>query len=152
MGETNEESEERVEERSNTQAHETRMRWRAQTLEPMSCDITLWVRTNTRKKWRVRCTVYTSRRLQQIAISCNRSCYNKFFKKKKKWGPPVFIPLPPWRTGRRNGCHLWYWWKWIGSGRSSPDSRWRRFIVVTAVRKSDRSLIGAFFPDLFSEI
>ena len=40
--------------------------------------------------------------------------------------------------------------KGIGSGRSSPDSRLRRFINVTAVRKSDRSLIGAFLPDLFS--
>ena len=42
--------------------------------------------------------------------------------------------------------------KRIDSGRSSPDSRWRRFIIVTAVRKSDRSFIGAFLPDLFSEI
>ena len=50
MGETDEECEERVEERSNTQAHDTLMRWRAQTLEPMSCDITLQVRTNTRKR------------------------------------------------------------------------------------------------------
>ena len=40
----------------------------------------------------------------------------------------------------------------MGSGRSSPDSRWRRFIIVTASRKSDRSFIGAFLPDLFSEI
>ena len=47
-------------------------------------------------------------------------------------------------------CHLWYRRKGIGSARSSPDSRWRRFINVTAVRKSDRSLIGAFLPDLFS--
>ena len=39
----------------------------------------------------------------------------------------------------------------MGSGRSSPDSRWRRFVNVTAVRKSDRSLIGAFLPDLFSD-
>ena len=38
----------------------------------------------------------------------------------------------------------------MGSGRSSPDSRCRWFIIVTAVRKSDRSLIGAFLPDLFS--
>ena len=27
-----------------------------------------------------------------------------------------------------------------------------RFIIVTAVRKSVRSLIGAFLPDLFSEL
>ena len=32
----------------------------------------------------------------------------------------------------------------------SLDSRWRRFINVIAVPKSDRSLIGAFLPDLFS--
>ena len=46
-------------------------------------------------------------------------------------------------------CHLLYWWKRIGSGRSSPDSRWRRCIFVSASRKSDRSFIGAFLPDLF---
>ena len=27
-----------------------------------------------------------------------------------------------------------------------------RFMIVTAVRKSDRSFIGAFLPDLFSEM
>ena len=37
----------------------------------------------------------------------------------------------------------------MGSARSSPDSRWRRFLIVTAARKSDRSRIGAFLPDLF---
>ena len=37
-------------------------------------------------------------------------------------------------------------------GRSSPDSRWRRFIFVIASLKFDRSFIGAFLPDLFSEI
>ena len=40
----------------------------------------------------------------------------------------------------------------IGSGRSFPDSRWKRFTIVTAVLKSDRSFIGAFLPDLFSEV
>ena len=44
-----------------TQAHDTWMGWRAQTLEPKSCETSLWVRTNTRKRWRVRCTVYTTR-------------------------------------------------------------------------------------------
>ena len=38
------------------------------------------------------------------------------------------------------------------SARSSPDSRWRRFIIVTAVRKSYRSFIGAFLPNLFTEL
>ena len=33
-----------------------------------------------------------------------------------------------------------------------PDSRWRRCIFVSASRKSDRSFIGAFLPDLFSVI
>ena len=36
--------------------------------------------------------------------------------------------------------------KRIGSGRSSPGSRWRRFTILTASRKSDRSFIGAFLP------
>ena len=42
--------------------------------------------------------------------------------------------------------------KRTGSGRFSPDSRWRRFKIVTASQKSDRNFIGAFLPDLFSEI
>ena len=37
----------------------------------------------------------------------------------------------------------------IGSAISSPDSRWRRFLRETAVRKSGRSRTGAFLPDLF---
>ena len=53
---------------------------------------------------------------------------------------------------KKTNATFWYWWKRIGSGRSSPDSRWRRFMTVTAARKSDRSRIGAFLPDLFSEI
>ena len=40
----------------------------------------------------------------------------------------------------------------LGGDGSSPDSRWRRFIFVSASRKSDRSHIGALLPDLFSEI
>ena len=35
--------------------------------------------------------------------------------------------------------------KGIGSARSSPHSRWRRCIFVSASRQSDRSFIGAFF-------
>ena len=50
MGETNDECEAKVEERSNTQAHDTWLRRRAQTLEPMSCDRSLHMRANTRKK------------------------------------------------------------------------------------------------------
>ena len=43
--------------------------------------------------------------------------------------------------------------KWgIGAGRFPTDSRWRRCIFVSVSRKSDRSFIGAFLPDLFSEI
>ena len=37
----------------------------------------------------------------------------------------------------------------MGSATSSPGSRWRRFLIETAARKSDRSRIGAFLPNLF---
>ena len=40
------------------------------------------MRANTRKCDVWRCSVHTLRRLQQIAISCKRSCYNNFFLKK----------------------------------------------------------------------
>ena len=71
------------------------MVWRELHIEPMSRATLLWVRRNTRKCDVWGCSVHTRRRLQQMAISCERSCYNK------KWPPPVSIPLPPWRTGRR---------------------------------------------------
>ena len=84
------------------------------------------MRANTRKCDVRGFFVHTHRMLQQIAISSKRSCYNKF----------------------RNNYEL-HQFKGTGSGRFSPDSRWRPFIIVTAVRKSDRSDIGAFLPDLF---
>ena len=93
MGETNEESEERVEERTITQAHDTWMGWRAQTREPLSCDKSSCVREK-KATIEVYC-LHTHRRLQQIAISCKRTYY------KKKWAPPVLIPLPSRKTGRR---------------------------------------------------
>ena len=46
-------------------------------------------------------------------------------------------------------CHLLFCAGEIGSAISSPDSRWRRFLRETAARKSGRSRIGAFLPDLF---
>ena len=49
MGETNEECEERVEKRSNTQAHDTWMVPRALHLEPLSCETILQMRAITKK-------------------------------------------------------------------------------------------------------
>ena len=46
-------------------------------------------------------------------------------------------------------CHLLHCAGEIGSATCSPDSRCRRFLKDTAVRKSGRSRIGAFLPDLF---
>ena len=100
----------------------------------------------TRKRWRVRCTVYTPRRLQQIAMRCKRTYYNKFLKNIYSIQLHQFLSKFHHEELEEEGCHLWYCWKGIGSARSSPDSRWRRFIIVTVVRKSDRSLIGAFLP------
>ena len=45
--------------------------------------------------------------------------------------------------------HLGYRWRRNGPNRSYPDSRWRRCIFASASRKSDRSFIGEFLPDLF---
>ena len=81
-----------------TQAHDTWMGWRAQTLEPMSCDMTLQVRTNTRKKWRVRCTVYNP------SVGCSRlpSALNDLATTNENiMSSTSFFPLPPWRFGRR---------------------------------------------------
>ena len=50
---------------------------RARHLEPVSCATLKWVLWMTRKCDVWGCSVHTSRRLQQIAISCKRSDYNK---------------------------------------------------------------------------
>ena len=52
-------------------------------LSQCPCDIKMWA-VKHEKMWRLRCAVHTSRRLQQIAVSCKRSDYNKFFKKNVK--------------------------------------------------------------------
>ena len=79
MGEANEECEARAEERSNTQAHDTWMRWRAQTpWANVTCD-TVMSAEKCEKMWHVRVFCSHPSRMQQIAISCERSCYNNFF-------------------------------------------------------------------------
>ena len=82
------------------------------------------------------CTVYTHRRLQQIAVSCKRTYHNNFFKKKNElflMSSTSFLIQWHHEELEEEGRHLWYCWKGIGSARSSPDSRWRRFIIVTAI-------------------
>ena len=98
--------------------------------------------------WRVRVFCSHTRRLQQIAISCKRHCYNKLNNNSELL--QFSFQCHHEVLKEEDECHLWYWWKGIGSGRSSPDSRWRRFIIVTVVRKSDRSFIGAFLPYFFT--
>ena len=51
-----------------------------------------------------------------------------------------------------DGCHCWYCQKGIGANCRSPDSWCRRFSVVNASLKSERSLIGPIVPDLLREI
>ena len=46
-------------------------------------------------------------------------------------------------------CHILHCSGEIGSSTCSPDSRSRRFLIETAARKSDRSLMGTFLLDLF---
>ena len=98
MGETNEECEERVEERSNTQAHDTWMMWRAQTLEPMSCDRLLQVRANTRKRWRVRCSVHTTTTCAFLsgAIELPSVSPAGFLRLLLNCGTLAFLSIDPW--------------------------------------------------------
>ena len=56
---------------------------RARHLEPMSRATLKWVHASARKCDVWGCSVHTSRRLQQIAIGCKRSDYNKIFFFKK---------------------------------------------------------------------
>ena len=134
-------------EQTHNQTHETWMTWCALTPRAnVTCHTVKHV-CKDEKMCRVR--VHTSRRLKQIAISCTRSCYNIF--QKKKYYELHQFSFPPWGTGRsRRRMPPEVLIKKIGSCRSSPDSRWRRCIFVSASRKSDRSFIGAFLPELFS--
>ena len=85
-----------------------------------------------------------------MAISCKRNLLQHTFFK-MNWTHELHQLLDVSQFHQESleeeGCHLWYCWKGMGSARSSPDSRWRRFLIVTAARKSDRSRIGAFLPD-----
>ena len=81
MGETNEECEERVEERWNTQAHDTWMVWRA--LTPWANVVWDIIMNGGQTRENVTCegVLFTPPvSCKQIAISCKRSCYNKFKK------------------------------------------------------------------------
>ena len=70
----------------NAQPLKRMMTWRDADnhLEPMSRTTLKCVLWNTRKCDVWGCSVHTPRRLQQIAISCNRCDYNKFFFKKNR--------------------------------------------------------------------
>ena len=46
------------------------------------------------------------------------------------------------------GCHVLCCPGERSSSTCSPDSRWRRFLIETAARISDRSLTSPFLPDL----
>ena len=113
--------------------------------QPMSCETSWNMCANTRKCAVRRCSVHTPRRLQQNVISCKRSCYNKI---KNELHQSSFHCHH--EKLEEDECHIWYWYKGIGSARSSPDSHRKRFIIVTAARKSDRSRFDAFLPELFS--
>ena len=49
-------------------------------------------------------------------------------------------------------CHFWYFQNGTGLSCCSPDSWCRRFTVVNASLKSERSLTGPVFPELLREI
>ena len=215
MGETNDECEARVEERSNTQAHDTWMGWRAQTLEPMSCETSSCADTHEKQ---VTCEVYRFTppvRCGKTAISCRTillqkltsmsstsfdpTATTKSWKKKMDCGKSnVYLRcICAWMTFAQAFRHLSHrvqCARWVSAARADETSIWQLagstglqtvqimgscadmdatfgidekglvlvvllqilggdgFITVTAVRKSGRSLIGAFLPDLFSEI
>ena len=154
----------RVEERSNTQAHKTWMRWRAQTLEPMSCDRLLHMRANTRKWWRVRCTVYRSRsagfRKHPVAIGekfgwirfLSRDVHkcNRLFLDFNIEGILSVALLVVFRTTRRtlrcpfhesslSNCY------WVGCRRYSAASRLEVLLDEDDFRSSSRILERASF-------
>ena len=76
--------------RQQQHADDTWITW-ARHLEPMSRATLKWEHASARKcdVWGI--TVHTLHRLQQIAISCNRSDYKKFFGKKKSSKFPLCV-------------------------------------------------------------
>ena len=76
MRETNEECKVRIEERTDNHSRRMTHGWDDAHKHLSQCRVTHHYKC-TRKRWRVRCTGYTTGRLQQIAISCKRTYCNK---------------------------------------------------------------------------
>ena len=116
-------------------------------LEPWCECTSLSMRIVQEKKWRVRWT-------PPVCYSGSPSTVNDTNCHKKEKDLGHFIPLkilswaPP-AFGRvhqesfEEECHLLYCCGDVGFAISSPDSRWKRFLSETAVRKSCRSCVGA---------
>ena len=127
----------------------------------------------------VRCCLYTSRRLQQTAVSCKQSNCNNIEEKSWKshvWGfiqrrQTTGLSVLSCRFARKlicglsfnchglhleslhchhleeldDWCHFWYFQNGTGLSCCSPDSWCRRFNVVNASLKSERSLTSPVF-------
>ena len=105
-------------ERSNTQVHDTWMVWRALTLWVyVVWDVIIHARKHE-KMWRVR--VFCSQalhRLQQIAISCKRSCFTKL--------KNMTATMRHWKKKMTNAT-FWCWLK-----KDWSRSFFSRWLVVT---------------------
>ena len=100
------------------------------------------------------CEVYPStspRRLQWIAIDCKRNRLQQKEDHFKNSDELISNSMETCPTTMcfEEGRHLLRCSGEIGSSTCSPDSWCRRFFIETAARKSDRSFIGPFLPDLF---
>ena len=110
----------------------TRMRWN--THQHLShavwCANNDCVSTAWEKKWRMRCTVYTTPvGYSRLPSSCKRNQLQQTIFYKMNWTHELHQLLDVSQFHHESleeeACHLWYCWKGTGSARSSPDSRWR---------------------------
>ena len=131
------------------------MTWRwndasIQTLEPCNeytHNSEVW---SAWEKWRVKCiclhtpSVTVDRYRLWTAPIVTKSWLNFFL-----WAHFQFHSDLSHHDVLEEGCHLLHCSGEMGFSTCSPDSCWRRFLKETAPRKSGRSLIGLFLPDLF---
>ena len=129
-----------------------KMEWRAHTdTRAMQCDMQEMNCANCMRK--MTCEVYLS--TLPVGYSGSLSTVNETNSNERGrlgeflWAHFQFHSDLSHHDVLEEGCHLLYCSGEMGSSTCSPDSRWRRFLAETAARKSDRSFIGPFLPDLF---
>ena len=108
--------------------------WGVNCMRKMTCEVCLSTHT----------VGYSGSPSTANGTNCNKKKYLKFYYELHQLQSDVSH-----HESLEEGCHRQYCCGEMGSATCSLDSRWTRFLRETAARKSDRSRIGPFLPDMF---